>query len=65
LRRILHKVDGHGGFIAVPLNLTIAPVAAGEAVGVTLNGQPIARAEVADLAAHRQLDVCIRISAAG
>jgi hypothetical protein len=63
LRRILHKADGHGGFIAVPLNLTIAPVAAGEAVGVTLNGQPVARAEVADIAAHQRLDFYIRVAA--
>jgi hypothetical protein len=63
LRRILHKADGRGGFTAVPLNLTIAPVAAGEAVGVTLNGRPVARAEVADLAAHRRLDFCLRLGA--
>jgi hypothetical protein len=63
LRRILHKADGRGGFVAVPMNVTIAPVATGETVGVTLNGQPVARAEVANVAAHRQLDFCIRLGA--
>ena len=60
--RILHKADGRGGFIAVPLNLTIAPVAVGETVGVTLNGQPVARAEVADITAHGRLDFCLRVA---
>ncbi len=62
LRRVLHKTDGRGGFTAVPLNLTIAPVGAGEAAGVTLNGRSVARAEVADITAHRQLDFCLRIA---
>jgi len=60
LRRILHKANGRGGFVAVPLNVTIAPVTAGEAVGAKLNGQPVARVEVADIAAHQRLDFCIR-----
>ncbi len=63
LRRILHKADGRGGFVAVPLNVTITPVAAGETAGVTLNGRPVTRAEVADIAAYRQLDFCLRIAA--
>ena len=64
LTRILHKADGRGGFTAVPLNLTIAPVAPGEAAGGTLNGRPVERAEVADLAAHQHLDVCLRVGPA-
>lgn len=64
LRRILHKADGRGGFRAVPLNLTIAPATAGGTVGATLNGQPVARAEVADIAAHRRLDLGLSIAAA-
>ncbi len=60
LRRILHKADGRGGFIAVPLNVTVASAAAGEKVGVTLNGQPLRQPEVVDIAAHRQLDICVR-----
>jgi hypothetical protein len=63
LSRVLHKADGHGGFVAVPLNLTIVPAAAGETTGVTLNGRPVARAEVADIGAHRRLDFCLRIAA--
>lgn len=62
LRRILHKTDGQGGFAAVPLILTILPAAVGEAPGVTINGQPVVRAEVADLAAHQRLDVCAHVA---
>jgi len=47
----------------VPLHLTIVRAAAGETTGVTLNGRPVARAEVADIGAHRQLDFCLRIAA--
>jgi len=63
LSRVLHKADGRGGFVAVPLNLTIVPLAAGQTAGVTLNGRPVPRAEVADIGAHRQLDFCLRIAA--
>ncbi len=64
LHRVLHKADGRGGFTAVPLDLTIVPVAAGDAAGATLNGRPIERPEVADVAAHRRLDLCVRLAAA-
>ncbi len=62
LRRVLHKADGRGGFISVPLSLTIAPAAAGEAPGVTINGRPAARAEVLDLAAQPRLEIGIRLA---
>lgn len=62
LRRILHKADGRGGFAAVPLNLTVVPIAAGETVGVTLNDQPIERPEVVDIAAYPRLDFRLRVA---
>lgn len=61
LRRILHKADGRGGFIAVPLDLAILPTGPGEAPGVTINDRPAPRAEIADVAAHRRLEIRLRV----
>jgi hypothetical protein len=57
LCRVLHKADGHGGFKAIPLSLTVAPVAPGEAPRITLNGRPVPRAEVTDLAVYDRIDL--------
>lgn len=60
LRRILHKADGNGKFKAVPLCLEFASASPDEEGGITINGQPAAKAEVADLAAHSQITIQIR-----